>query len=64
MSSMNNCGAGSGGNRALDRVDEDACGIGKLNLKALNKRMDKWLAKHETGEVTEWTKKVYGKKKG
>ena len=63
MNSMNNCGVGSG-NRALDKVDEDACGIGKLNLKALNKKLDAWLAKHETGEVTEWTKKVYGKKKG
>jgi hypothetical protein len=61
---MNNCGVGSGSGRALDKVDEDAGGIGKINIKALNRRLDAWLAKHESGEVTAWKKKVYGKKKG
>lgn len=64
MSSMNNCGVGSASNRALDKVDEDACGIGKINYRELNKRLDAWLAKNETGEVTAWKRKVYGKKKG
>ena len=61
MSSMNNCGAGGG--RRIEKVDDAPEGIGDLNLKALNRRLDAWLAKNETTEVPLWKKRVYGKKK-
>jgi hypothetical protein len=37
--------------------------LGPLNLQELNKKLDAWLAKNETGEVKEWRKRVYGKNK-
>ena len=61
MSSMNNCGAGGG--RRIEKVDEVPESIGSLNIRELNRKLDAWLARHETGEVKEWRKKVYGKKK-
>ena len=61
MSSMNNCGAGRG--RRIERIDEVPESLGPLNLQELNKKLDAWLAKNETGEVKEWRKRVYGKNK-